>query len=103
MRPQPPARRWRRVAGQRSKQLDSGSRASGDGEGGELGFRGNRFEVGARDCLRADGGGLIRMEAFARRFETIAPLLLRYPAIDPDAFRAKVERFIQGVDDARAR
>ena len=35
--------------------------------------------------------------------EVIAPLLLRYPAIDPDAFRAKVERFIQGVDDARAR
>ena len=36
-------------------------------------------------------------------FEAIAPLLFRYPAIDPDAFRAKVERFIEGVDDARAR
>ena len=33
---------------------------------------------------------MIRVEALARRFEAIAPLLLRYPAIDPDAFRAKV-------------
>lgn len=46
---------------------------------------------------------LIGMEALARRFEAIAPYVVRYPAIDPDAFRAKVERFIEGMDDARTR
>ena len=46
---------------------------------------------------------LIGMVALARRFEAIAPYVVRYPAIDPDAFRAKVERFIEGMDDARTR
>ena len=63
--------------------------------------RGHRMDLmDVREMVKRD---LIRVEALARRFEAIAPLLLRYPAIDPDAFRAKVERFIQGVDDARAR
>ena len=63
--------------------------------------RGHRMDlVDVREMVKRD---LIRVEALARRFEAIAPLLLRYPAIDPDAFRAKVERFIEGVDDARAR
>ncbi len=46
---------------------------------------------------------LVGMEALARRFEEIAPHVARYPAIDPDAFRAKVERFIGDLDDACAR
>ena len=56
-----------------------------------------------RDVREMAGRGLIGMEALARRFEAIAPDLARYPAIDPDAFRAKVEGFIGSMDDAAVR
>ena len=56
-----------------------------------------------RDVREMAGRALIGLEALARRFDTIAADLARYPAIDPDAFRAKVERFIGSMNDARAR
>ena len=49
--------------------------------------------------------GLTDAEALARWFDAIAPDLVRYPSIAPDAFRTKVERFtrdrgnVEGRDD----
>ena len=40
--------------------------------------------------------GLIDVADLARRFDAIVPDIVRYPAIDPDAFRAKVEGFTRG-------
>ena len=56
-----------------------------------------------RDVREMAGRGLIGREALARCFEAIVPELVRYPAVDPDAFRAKVEGFIGSMDDAAVR
>ncbi len=47
--------------------------------------------------------GLIDVLELARQFDAIAPDIVRYPAIDPDAFRAKVEAFIAGTVHASAK
>lgn len=47
--------------------------------------------------------GLIDPKHLARLFNAIAPDIVRYPAIDRDAFRAKVERFTGRMGDARVR
>ena len=47
--------------------------------------------------------GLIDVVELARRFDAMAPDIVRYPAIDPDAFRAKVEGFITGMVHANTR
>ena len=50
----------------------------------------------AREMLRR---GLVDAPALARNFELILADIIRYPAIDPEAFRAKVEHFIRERED----
>ena len=46
------------------------------------------------------GRGLVDTATLARAFDSIAPEIIRYPAIEANAFRVKVERFTRGaVDD----
>ena len=45
---------------------------------------------------------LVDTATLARAFDSIAPEIIRYPAIEADAFRAKVERFTRGVVDDRS-
>jgi hypothetical protein len=40
-------------------------------------------------------GGYVTLEALHRRFAQIEPRLLRYPAIDPQDFKEKVEHFLR--------
>ena len=49
------------------------------------------------------GRALIEKDELARRFDAIAPDIVRYPAIEPDAFRAKVERFTSDMDDVQVK
>jgi hypothetical protein len=54
--------------------------------------RGHRQDLlDAREMLAR---GLAPREDLVRAFRTIEPRLNRYPAIDPDAFRAKLEAFL---------
>ena len=48
------------------------------------------------------GRGLVDTATLARAFNSIETEIIRYPAIDRDAFRFKVERFTCGVDDDEA-
>ena len=48
------------------------------------------------------GRGLIGQAELASQFDAIASDIVRYPAIEPNAFRAKVKRFTGGRDDAQA-
>ena len=61
--------------------------------------RGHAMDL--EDVRQMIGRGLIDKEDLARRFDAIASDIVRYPAIEPDAFRAKVERFTGGGDDVR--
>ena len=61
--------------------------------------RGHAMDL--EDVRQMIGRGLIDKEDLVRRFDAIAPDIVRYPAIEPDAFRAKVERFTGGGDDVR--
>ena len=57
--------------------------------------RGHTMDL--EDARRMTARGLIDVAELACRFEAIAPDIVRYPAIDPDAFRAKVESFAEGM------
>lgn len=57
--------------------------------------RGHTMDL--EDARQMTVRGLIDMVELARRFDAIAPDIVRYPAIDPDAFRAKVESFAGGM------
>ena len=61
--------------------------------------RGHAMDL--EDVRQMIGRGLIDKEDLVRRFDAIALDIVRYPAIEPDAFRAKVERFTGGGDDVR--
>ena len=61
--------------------------------------RGHAMDL--EDVRQMIGRGLIDKEDLVRRFDAIASDIVRYPAIEPDAFRAKVERFTGGGDDVR--
>ena len=50
----------------------------------------------AREMLRR---GLVDASALARSFESILKDIIRYPAIDSEAFRVKVEHFIHEWED----
>jgi hypothetical protein len=63
--------------------------------------RGHTMDL--EDARQMTVRGLIDMVELARRFDAIAPDIVRYPAIDPDAFRAKVEEFTGGMVHASAR
>ena len=52
------------------------------------------------DVRQMIGHALVDTGELARRFDMIAPDMIRYPAIDPDVFRAKVERFINDMRGA---
>jgi hypothetical protein len=52
------------------------------------------------DLLEMGRRGLIRPERLEELFQAIVPELVRYPAIDPDAFRAKLRA---ALDRLRAR
>ena len=56
--------------------------------------RGHRIDLD--DARQMAARGLIDVVELVRRFEAIAPDIIRYPALDPDAFRAKVESFTGG-------
>jgi hypothetical protein len=56
----------------------------------------------ARDLLDVTAmaaRGLIRASELARLFDAIAPDLERFPAIDPDVFRARLEDTLRGLPD----
>ena len=55
-----------------------------------------------RDVRAMIDRGLVQRALLATFFERIAPDLLRYPAIDGQAFRAKVQAVVDGVSDADA-
>lgn len=59
----------------------------------ERGHARDRADVRAMMRLR-----LIEPEKLRQLFEAIEPGLLRYPAVDPAAFRAKVQDFLAGTD-----
>jgi hypothetical protein len=46
-------------------------------------------------CMLRDG--LIRTDRLQQMFDTIAPALIRFPAIDPESFRAAVLEFCQSA------
>ncbi len=56
--------------------------------------RGHATDI--EDARQMTVRGLIDVLELARQFDAIAPYIIRYPAIDPDAFRAKVESFTRG-------
>lgn len=56
-----------------------------------------------KDARQMTVRGLIDIVELARQFDAIAADIVRYPAIDPDAFRAKVEGFTGDMDHANAR
>lgn len=45
--------------------------------------------------------GLVTRDELAEAFAKLVPHLIRYPAIDAEAFRTKVERFLAGEAEAR--
>jgi hypothetical protein len=49
------------------------------------------------DVMSLVRGGYVTAAELRSRFAQIEPKLLRYPAIDPPAFRKKVEEFLQKV------
>lgn len=54
-----------------------------------------------RDQLDVDAmirHNLIEVEHLRALFAQIEPLLLRYPSLDPEDFRLKVERFLSSID-----
>lgn len=55
--------------------------------------RGHTLDLQDVQAMRA--GGLIENAQLSRLFETIEPDLYRYPAIDPRAFRAALEAFLE--------
>ena len=55
------------------------------------------------DVREMIGRALIDKDELARRFDAIEPDIVRYPAIEPDAFRAKVQRFTRGMDDVQVK
>lgn len=63
--------------------------------------RGHTMDL--EDARQMTGRGLIDMVELAQQFDAVAPDLVRYPAIDPDAFRAKVRGFIAGTVYAGAK
>ena len=63
--------------------------------------RGHAMDL--EDVRQMLGRGLIDQAELASQFDAIASDIVRYPAIEPDAFRAKVERFTGGRDDAQAK
>lgn len=48
------------------------------------------------DVARLVRGGYVSAEELRRRFDQIEPGLLRYPAIDPASYKAKLEEFLRG-------
>jgi hypothetical protein len=74
---------------------------------GRLSF--HHFDYGAQALAKIERGhnqdaldvasflttGLVSREALAAYFEAVAPELYRYPAIDPAAFRRRVERVLR--------
>ena len=48
----------------------------------------------ARDLVR---NGFLTTENLRRTFEQIEPRLLKYPAIDPDQFKKKLEKFLANI------
>jgi hypothetical protein len=44
--------------------------------------------------------GLVDRHRLAGEFESIAPLLYRYPAVDQDSFRRAVQAVVTGAVDA---
>ncbi len=48
------------------------------------------------DADRLIRGGYTSAEELKRTFATIEPKLLRYPAVDPQEFRKKIEAFLKG-------
>ena len=63
--------------------------------------RGHTMDL--EDARQMTARGLIDVVELAHRFDAIAPDIVRYPAIDPDAFRAKVEEFTRGMVHASVR
>ena len=55
------------------------------------------------DVREMIGRALIDKDELARRFDAIEPDIVRYPAIEPDAFRTKVQRFTSGMDDVQVK
>ncbi len=51
-------------------------------------------ETDRLDVMEMLGRGLVRIEELERAFLEIEPLLVRFPAIDPDAFRQKVDEVL---------
>lgn len=54
--------------------------------------RGHTQDIG--DVASLIRGGFVTNEEIKSRFEQIEPQLLRYPALDPQRFRTKVENFL---------
>lgn len=58
--------------------------------------RGHGRDLG--DVKNMEERGLIRRDRLWKHFLVIEPMLMRYPAIEPGAFRTAVERFCAGLD-----
>ena len=63
--------------------------------------RGHAMDL--EDVRQMHGRGLIDQAELASQFDAIASDIVRYPASEPDAFQAKVQRFTGGRDDAQAK
>lgn len=57
--------------------------------------RGNERDI--EDVKSLLGGSYVTTEGLIRKFAQIEPQLLRYPAIDAEDFRKKVEDFLKGL------
>ena len=62
--------------------------------------RGHKMDL--EDARQMTARGFVDVVELARQFDAIAPEIIRYPAIDPDAFRAKVEGFTGAMIHANA-
>ncbi|HEY6562127.1 MAG TPA: hypothetical protein VI072_32895 [Polyangiaceae bacterium] len=55
-----------------------------------------------QDATEMVARGLVSKRELESVFELIAPALERYPALDPEALRAKLDEFVRGLANDEA-